>query len=206
MTRPTDALDNQLQVYWAAARRGLGDWVQAFRGHKVTRRDHHPMYWPVIVGCGSISLSMLAIGPVPNSTISEMSDWMQQLMAFTMLMGSIVTLYGICLGTVFDPLLGFKLLWRTLRRRKPRWPTADIRRAYAWNAAGLPAITTSLTSYAWAIVDKEAHWTSAAGSGLCIGIALGGFLTTTMFIAEIWRISSRMPALYRRNVNRGDYK
>lgn len=119
------------------------------------------MYVCGMLGFFTWSLSLMVIGPIPNSTISELSDSIQDMLAASIFIGSGVCLSGSLIGTRF------------LR------PKADVRLSYKFALWGIPAISGSIGVYVWAIIhDTGSFWLSAyAGSiglFLCIGVLLNG--------------------------------
>lgn len=129
--------------------------------HKPARVDHGRMYMCCIFGLLLWSMSLLVIGPVPSSAIDELSDYVQNVLACCIFIGSVVCTFGIATGTRFF------------------LPKADIRLSYKFALWGIPAIAGSIGTYIWAIVhDTGSFWVStyaaAVGAGVCLGIIWNG--------------------------------
>lgn len=127
------------------------------------RIDHGRTYMCVIMGMLFWSLSLLMIGPVPNSTIDELSDYVQNILAASIFVGSFVCCVGCLTGTMVC------------------LPKADVRLSYKFALWGIPAIAGSVGTYVWAIIHDSGNgtfWTSVCASSMsmfvCIGIVWNG--------------------------------
>ncbi|ABD58453.1 gp37 [Mycobacterium phage PBI1] len=128
---------------------------------KPRRIDHGRMYVSCMMGLWVWSLSLLVIGPVPNSTIDELTDYVQNILASCIFIGSFVCLCGIAIGTKYV------------------LPKADIRLCYRFSLWGIPALAGSVGTYAWAIAHNTgSFWVSAyaasIGTFICLGIVWNG--------------------------------
>jgi vacuolar-type H+-ATPase subunit I/STV1 len=145
----------------------------------VKRLDHGPMYMCVMFALLMVSMSMIAVGPVPNSVVDELSNSTQDLLALCIFVGSAICVTGITLGTRF------------LRRG------IDIRRCYILQICGMPAVTVSLWVYGWAIIHGTESWTSALGGVMGPMIGLGALINAVTFVREIRRINRNIKLLGR---------
>lgn len=178
----------------------LLDWVTwLVLGNK--RIDHGPMYVCVMCALFCVALSMMYIGPVPNSAISTLSPYTQSVLSLCMFVGSAICLYGAMLGSFVDPVYNAKRLYRQMRRRPPP-PVVDLRRPYWLALAGLPAVIISLTTYSWVIITETTNWPSAFGNALAVFIALASFLHGLRFQMEIRRINANLPRLIAEKLER----
>lgn len=66
---------------------------------KPSRLDHGRMYMCVTVGLWVFSLSLLIIGPISASTLTEVHNGTQKAMAFVMLLGTTIKIHGFLSGT-----------------------------------------------------------------------------------------------------------
>lgn len=142
---------------------------------KPVRLDHGRMYMCVMVGLFLTSASMLIVGPVPNSTISNLNYFTQQSMALVMWLGSGMCIYGFLCGT------------RCFR------PKADIRDSYLMAKWSMAAIGVSLGTYVVAIfINYGDLILSTIGGSIAASILVGGFWNAWDFANEVDRLDDEL--------------
>ncbi len=155
------------------------------------RLDHGRMYMSIMGGLLLWSLALLTIGPIPNSAVSELSDYVQDVLALCIFIGSFVCLSGCIIGTGFIPWVVKKLTLGKLHLA-----TSDVRLAYKFGLWGMPAIVGSIGTYVWAIAhDSGTFWIAALGGALGLAILIGTAWNALDFLAEIPTLGDKIQYL-----------
>lgn len=145
-----------------------------------TRLDHSRMYICVTFGLWITSLSLILVGPVPNSTISNLNEFTQMSMAGVIFVGTSIKLHGIISGTRFY---------------KPNRDPRDYYSQAKWAAV---ATNVSMGVYVWSIFNYYGDLLlSTMGGSLGLFIVIGGFWTSWDFANEIDRLNTH----FHREVN-----
>jgi hypothetical protein len=143
------------------------------------RLDHGRMYMCVTVGLWITSLSLILVGPVPNSTISNLNVFTQMSMAVVMFLGSTAKIIGFLRGTRF------------LR------PDADIRDSYLIAMWAILATNTGLSVYVIAIFMNYGNFLlSTMGGSLGLSMVIGALWNAWDFRSEIHRINAEFNDRY----------
>lgn len=136
------------------------------------RLDHGRMYMCIVWALLVWSVASLVVGPIPNSTISELPQSVQSILSLVLFLGAMVKLIGIYSGG--------------------RWfmPHTDIRTSYRYAVAAMPAVSGPLIVYVGTIVDTYHYqfWLSALAGALGMGIIAGSMWNAWDFLQEIKRI------------------
>lgn len=144
-----------------------GSWFQ-----RPTRLDHGRMYMCVMMGLWMTSTSMILVGPVPNSTISNLNTFTQVSMACVLWIGSALCIFGYLSGT------------RHFRRK------TDLRDCYQLAKWSVPAIGVSLGTYVWSIFSSYGNLLlSALGGSIGASILVGSLWNAWDFANEIDRLN-----------------
>ncbi|AVD99647.1 membrane protein [Mycobacterium phage Cuke] len=142
---------------------------------KPNRLDHGRMYMCVTVGLFLTSLSMIMLGPLPNSTISRLSEFTQTSMAYVLSLCSATCLVGIFRGTRFF------------------MPRADLRDSYLMAKWSIPGIGASLGTYVVAIfVNYGSIWLSTVSGSIGASILIGSLWNGWDFANEIDRLDAEL--------------
>lgn len=133
------------------------------------------MYLTVTVGLWLTALSLILIGPVPNSTISQLSSTTQMAMAVVMFCGTTVKIHGFLSGTKYF------------------MPHRDIRDCYAQAAWAIIATNTGLAVYVLAIISYYGSWLlSTLGGALGLSMIAGAIWNAWDFYVEIHRLTRQL--------------
>lgn len=122
------------------------------------RLDHGRMYMWIMGGLFTLSLGLVINGPIPNTSLSELSNGVQNLLNGAMFLGSSICIYGIIRGE------------QGIIARK-----GDIRISYDLAMSGAPAIVASLGTYCYALFDAGNFVPSALSAVISVSI-IGGTL------------------------------
>lgn len=143
--------------------RVLDDWwgLQAPKH----RLDRGPSYICNMIPIWLYSLSTILFGPVPNSSVAELPDYLQMMLAFCIFMGATICLYG------------------TIK------PRADPRYSYRLGYSAAPATSIGLFVYGWAIINDTPNWTSAFAGLVGPFMGIGALLNALGFWLEIRRLN-----------------
>lgn len=173
------------------------DWLTKFVLGP-NRIDHEPCYSCSVSAVVFVSAIFMITGPTDISSLAKVSNSTLLVMASCMLVGGITCLYGISMGTNFDPIRNCLRIWLWLRRRPPA-PPLDMRRAYRVGASGAPTIIGSLVYYSILILPNPQLTGEAAFIGF---VALGVWFQLLRFIMEIRRINKALPVLIEHEIER----
>ncbi|AYN57982.1 membrane protein [Mycobacterium phage Fowlmouth] len=142
---------------------------------KPSRLDHGRMYVCVVVGLFLTSLSMIVLGPLPDSTISNLNEFTQTSMAFVLFLGSLSCIIGMSRGTRFF------------------FPRADLRDSYLIAKWSIPGVVASLGTYVIAIlVNYGSIWLSALSGSIGASIVIGSLWNAWDFANEIDRLDEEL--------------
>lgn len=89
------------------------------------------------------SLSIMLQGPVPNSTLSEMPEWLQVFMCVLIFFGCGMKLHG------------------ALAHRRFYFCNTSLKRCYRYGVAGAPAATSGLLVYGYFLLSSTPTFLSA---------------------------------------------
>lgn len=152
-----------------------------------SRLDHGRMYVCIMFGLFIWSMSLLTIGPIPNSVIDELTDYTQIILSLCIFVGSSVCIVGIFIGTRFIPWI------------------KDIRLAFKFALWGMPAIVGSVGTYVWAVINNnESFWASAYGSAIGSAITLGILWNGLDFASDLIRLQEGVKFLREEETSRTD--
>lgn len=129
------------------------------------RLDRGPTYICNMIPIWLYSLSTILFGPVPNSSVAELPDYIQIMLSLCIFMGATICLYGTCR------------------------PGLDPRFSYKLGYSAAPATSLGLFVYGWAIISGTPNWTSALGGLVGPFMGLGAALNAIGFWLEIRRLS-----------------
>lgn len=143
------------------------------------RLDHSRMYICTMFGLFFLSLSLLIIGPIPGSVLDK---WTQIMLSVCTLVGSLICIVGIVLGT------------RVFR------PKADIRICYQIGQWGIVSICASMFFYVIGVIDKVGHlfWGSTLSSALGLAILIGCAWVAIDFEYETERLDRKFKSEVKR--------
>ena len=141
------------------------------------RIDRGPMYVAVIIALWCSGLSMSILGPSPKSTISELSEATQNLLALMLVLSSSICVIGSLSGS------------RYFLRRWPR------RRSYSWALSALPIICSCLAFYGYAALAHTPNWPSALGGLLAPMLGWGSAVNWIFLVLETRRISRNVDTI-----------
>lgn len=177
------------------------DWLTRFvLGPK--RLDHEPLYSCTHAGVVLGALSILVAGAIPDSAIAMLSTPTQKTLSACMLVGSLICLCGVAMGTPFGVVRGARGVVRKLRGKPPLLPL-DLRRAYRVGACGTPAVSVGMAYYAEVIATHSERIVQGATGFAFIAFAgLGMFFQWLRFLMEIRRISRTVPVLIEQEIQR----
>lgn len=147
------------------------------------RIDHGRMYMSIMAGLFLWSLALMTVGPVPDSAVSELSDYVQDILALCIFVGSTVCLSGCIIGSGLIPFTVRKLSFGKIQLHK-----SDVRLAYKFGLWGMPAIIGSVGTYVWAIAHDSTFWVAALGGALGLAIMMGTLWNALDFVSEIFRL------------------
>lgn len=135
------------------------------------RLDRGPGYLCPMIPLWFYSASITIYGPVPNSTVAELSNLIQVLLGLAILIGCTIGLFGSLLGSKF------------------LWPHIDVRRCYQLGYQGAPATAIGLLVYGIAIIHDTPNWTSAFGGMIAPAVGLSVLLNGLGFWLEVRRLN-----------------
>ena len=146
------------------------------------RLDHSRMYICTMFGLFFLSLSLLVIGPIPDSTLAGMDDWTQIMLSVCVLVGSLICIVGILLGT------------RIFR------PKADIRICYQIGQWGIVSICISMLFYVIGVVGHVGphFWGLTLSSALGLAILIGCAWVAIDFEYETERLDRKFKSEVKR--------
>jgi hypothetical protein len=133
------------------------------------------MYMCIMVSLWMTATSMLILGPVPNSTLSNLDFFTQQSMACVLWVGSTMTIAGFLRGT---------RIWKR---------HADIRDSYELAKWSIVAIGVSMGVYVTAVFLNYGNFLlSALGGSIGLGILIGSLWNAWDFANEIDSLNARL--------------
>lgn len=135
-------------------------------GHRLDREPYHLCVLLVFL---CFSASLIAIGPVPNSSLSELSPNMQDALALFMFLGSALSLTGVAVGA-------------------PIVPSVDRRNCYRLGILGAPLVTTSAWVLGGATIIGVESWSSALAAVAPPLLGLAVAVQAALFWLEIRRL------------------
>lgn len=143
-----------------------------------TRLDHGRMYMWIMGGLFTLSMGLVIYGPIPNTSLSELPNDVQNLLNLAMFLGSSICIYGILRGEY------------GLVARK-----GDIRVSYNLAISGAPAVVASLGTYCYALFDAGNFVPSALSAVISVAIIGGTIQNVWDFRNERNRITRNIELL-----------
>lgn len=158
VTHPITALDN----WW-------------FRNSPDRRLDRNFGNICMLIGLMFPTLAIVLVGPVPNSQLALMPNWLQIWMCAFIFFGCGTKLHGAMSGS--------------------RWyfPKIGVKKAYSYGFIGAPFATTGLLIYGYFILTNTQTWVSALGGILTPMLGIGIGLQAIQYWLE-WRRIDRNEA------------
>lgn len=144
------------------------------------RYDRGPVYMAMILALWFTSISMILIGPVPDSSISELSSSTQRMLSISLFLGSSICLIGASSGSRY-----FLDSWK-------------ITKSYQWAIIGMPFIATSIGFYGYAVYVHTPNWASALGATLAPLLGMGGCFNSIFIWLESRRIEANVATITAR--------
>lgn len=120
---------------------------------------------------------MILLGPVPDSSISELSATTQKMLSLSLFVGSAICLFGSATGSRF--------FFRNWKRTK----------SYQYAVVGMPFVATSIMFYGYAVYVHTPNWISAVGATLGPLLGVGGVINSTFVWLESRRIRDKVEAI-----------
>lgn len=129
----------------------------------------------MLIGLMFPTLAIVLVGPVPNSILSEMPEWLQIWMCGFIFLGCGIKLHGA---------FGHSRFW---------CPNRSIKQCYALGYIGAPFASTGLLVYGYFILSNTPNWVSALSGILTPMLGLGIGLQAVLYWLE-WRRIDRNEA------------
>jgi hypothetical protein len=134
------------------------------------RLDHYPANLCLLIGLICSSLSIILIGPVPNSRLTLMSPDLQILMCICIFIGCLIKLHGV---------LAHSRYW---------FPNISLKHCYQLGYNGAPIGAAGLFVYGFYLLEGTQNWLSALGTILTPLLGLGILLQGGVYWLESRRI------------------
>jgi hypothetical protein len=124
----------------------------------------------MLIGLMLPSLAIVLQGPVPNSALEDMPDYLQVGMCGCIFVGCGIKLHGALSGS--------------------RWyfPRTSLKKAYRWGYTGAPMATVGCWAYGWFILAGTPNFLSALGGVATPMFGLGISLQALFYWLESRRI------------------
>ena len=148
--------------------------------HYLNRRhDHGPMYVTMMIACFLTAVSMILLGPIPNSAISELSSLTQAILSWMLLVGAVLCLCGASIGSHFF------------------FPRCSRRIAYQIAVIGIPLVVACMVFYSYAVMLNAGGFYASLGSSLGALLGLGAAINGVNFVLEIRRIERNLVTIHK---------
>ena len=134
------------------------------------RLDRDAIGVTALMGFAAPTLSISLVGPTPTSVLRDMSDDLQISMCVCIVLGLLVMLHGVLLGSPFY------------------FPKAPVKRSYTRGFTGAPAAVLGLGVYSYYIIENTQTWASALSAMLTPLLALGITIQAFIYWLEVRRI------------------
>lgn len=146
----------------------LDNWW--FRVSPNRRLDRNAGNMFMLVGLMFPTAAIVIVGPVPNSALSGMPEWLQMWMC--------AFIFGGCATKLHGALSGFKY-YR---------PKTTVKQAYSYGFIGAPFATSGLLVYGYFILANTPNWVAAVSGILTPMLGLGIGLQGVFYWLEFRRI------------------
>lgn len=147
-----------------------------FRVSPDRRLDRNAGNIAMLIGLMCPSLAIILTGPVPNSTLTAMPDWLQVWMCAFIFLGCGIKLHGALSGS--------------------RWwfPHKKLKDSYSMGFIGAPFAASGLWVYGWFILANTPNLFSALGGVLTPILGVGIGFQAVLYWLE-WRRITRNEAI-----------
>lgn len=143
----------------------------------VRRYDRGPMYICMMIAVMLTAISIIILGPVPESSISELSSDLQKTLSTILLIGGVTCTIGSLLGSRFF------------------FPGFSVVRSYGIGLIGIPLVASSMFFYGYAVMINTNNFASALGGTFAPLLGIGAAMNGVYFLLEIRRIQRNMEAI-----------
>lgn len=124
----------------------------------------------MLIGLMCPTLSIVLNGPVPNSVLEDMPEWLQIWMCAFIFIGCGMKLHGILSGL------------------KYYFPNTGVKHSYSWGVRGAPLATAGALVYGWFILSNTPNFFSALAGVSTPMFGLGIGFQSVLYWLEIRRI------------------
>lgn len=130
-------------------------WLDHWWRNRRKRIDRGPANFCALIGLVLPAFSIVWQGPVPSSSLTQMSDELQIAMCACIFVGGLWKLHGVLCGS--------------------RWwfPRKPLKHCYQYGYQGAPIITSGLFVYGWYLAASTPNFLSALGTVLAPLLGLG---------------------------------
>lgn len=143
------------------------------------RLDRYPANLCLLFGLVFASLSILLIGPTPNSRLTLMSPDLQMMMCACIFGGCIIKIHGL------------------LSHSRFYFPHTPLKQCYQFGYNGAPIASAGLFVYGFYLLEGTPNWTSALGTLLTPLLGLGVLLQGVAYWLEARRIEDAEQGMIR---------
>lgn len=147
----------------------------------IRRIDRNPSYFCCHLGLNLFALSMILVGPLPDSPLKDSSQFVQDCFSYFLFFGTLICMMGCLVGSKYF------------------FPKVHRRTGYRIGIIGNPTVVGAIFYYGATYVGQVHNWSStlAAGFGPVLGAAL--LINAFFFWLEIRRINQNMHVIHRRH-------
>jgi len=142
-------------------------WIEA---SPKRRLDRNAANMCMLLGLMCPSLAIVLVGPVPNSALTNMSEWLQVWMCGCIFLGCAIKFHGACSGSRF---------W---------FPNTKVKICYTYGFIGAPIASSGLLVYGYYILAFTPNFIAALGGVLTPALGIGISLQAFFYWLEYRRI------------------